>query len=879
MGRPETDEEATQPGAGIAVNRRVLGAAWYRFRATLPRRRGGYLTVALLVGLLGGVAMGAVAGARRTQSAFPAYLAATDNSDLQVQTYLVTNQIGSGPTLTTSLAHLPFVEHVASAPNLLITPLGPNGKAQAQAVNDNEVTAVGSVGGMYFHQDRVTVAQGRMADPHRTDEMVASAEAAKLSHWHVGDTVRFGAFTVQQASSPGWNPATTTPARQFSEKLVGIVVFPSEVVNDDVDRFPTDVLMTPALTSRIAASDAYPYYGLKLEHGTRDVAEVERDIINLLPPGTVYTFHVTSVVEGQVERASKPEAIALGVFGAIAALAALIIAGLAISRSLWANGEDLDVLRALGADPTARTVDAILGLLSAVILGALLAVGVAAALSPLAPIGPARQVDPSPGFAVDWTVLGTGFGVLVAGLGLLTVVLARLRATRRHDEGAEERDRGSAVVNLAGMAGLPVSAVAGLRFSLERGRGRTAVPVRSALVGAVVAVVVVVSTLTFGSGLATLDSHPALYGWNWTYAISSPSGGNLPVSAGRLLDHDPDVAAWTGFDYANAQLDGQTVPILLTTVGAKLAPPILSGHGLRADNEVVLGAATMASLHEHVGGTISVSYGSPRDAPIYLPPTTLKIVGTATMPAIGVSGALHPSMGTGALIPKGIGPASFRRALASPDPNLNGPTIAVVRDRSGVTPATALSSLQRIAVTAAQVVNADPNSGGGESYVVLSVQRPAEIVNYQATGATPVILATGLAAGAVVALGLTLIASVRRRRRDLALLKTLGFHPGPVGCHRRLAGDGGSGRRGRGGRARRDRTGPVAVGPLRPRHLRRLRAHRSGRGRRGGGRGRSRARQPGGRRPGTDRGPDGDGSRAPGRMRTGRHPRTEDAFE
>ena len=39
----------------------------------------------------------------------------------------------------------------------------------------------------------------------------------------------------------------------------------------------------------------------------------------------------------------------------------------------------------------------------------------------------------------------------------------------------------------------------------------------------------------------------------------------------------------------------------------------------------------------------------------------------------------------------------------------------------------------------------------------------------------PAILAGGLAFGAVVALGLTLAASVRRRRRDLALLKALGF--------------------------------------------------------------------------------------------------------
>ena len=69
---------------------------------------------------------------------------------------------------------------------------------------------------------------------------------------------------------------------------------------------------------------------------------------------------------------------------------------------------------------------------------------------------------------------------------------------------------------------------------------------------------------------------------------------------------------------------------------------------------------------------------------------------------------------------------------------------------------------------------ADPE-GQGDVYQVIGVQRPAEIVNYQSTGATPAILAAGLAVGAVVALGLTLAASVRRRRRDFALLKTLGF--------------------------------------------------------------------------------------------------------
>jgi ABC-type lipoprotein release transport system permease subunit len=58
---------------------------------------------------------------------------------------------------------------------------------------------------------------------------------------------------------------------------------------------------------------------------------------------------------------------------------------------------------------------------------------------------------------------------------------------------------------------------------------------------------------------------------------------------------------------------------------------------------------------------------------------------------------------------------------------------------------------------------------------VLPVQRPAEIVNYRTMGTAPLVLAGMLAAGALVALALTLATSVRRLSRDFALLKTLGL--------------------------------------------------------------------------------------------------------
>jgi hypothetical protein len=755
------------------VNAEALRIAWYRLRATWHLAWSGYLTVIVLLGLVGGLAMGAIAAARRTQSSFPAYLAAAHASQLRVQTYYISTLSGlGGANLTKALAGLRFVSSVASAPNLLIVPLASNGRPLASAVNNDFVSAIGSTGGEYFTQDKVTVVAGKMADPQSTDQMVATVEAAGLSGWHLGQTVAFGAFTAAQVEA-GANPATAKPAMRFSAKLVGLVAFSTQIVNDDVDRYPTYILMTPALTRKLHASTAYPSYGLRLEHGNADVAAVENEIVELLPRGSVYTFHLTAVTEGQVERASKPEAIALGAFGAIAGLVALLIAGLAISRSLWAQRDDIEVMRSLGAGPATLSLEATLGLLVALVAGALLAGAVAVGLSPLAPIGPASEVDPTPGVCFDWTVLGIGLAVIVFGLATFTVLLAHRRAVgrARMDESGQG---GSSIVNLAARAGLPAPAVAGLRFSFERGHGRAAVPVRSALIGAAVAVLLVIATLTFASGLNTLVSHPALYGWNWSYAIDSPSGSDVPPKAVALLGHDARVAGFAGYNFADVEINGLTVPAILGRANASVGPPLLSGHEIEAKNQIVLGAATLAALGLKVGDTVHVSYGSKKDAPVYVPPTALEVVGTATMPAIGTSGALHPSMGTGALIPAGLEPASFKRALTQSDPNLNGPTIVVVRLRTGVTQAAGLAFLQHVAADADKIMAADPE-GAGDTYSVLGVQRPAEIVNYQSTGDTPAVLAAGLAAGAVVALGITLTASVRRRRRDLAVLKTLGF--------------------------------------------------------------------------------------------------------
>jgi predicted lysophospholipase L1 biosynthesis ABC-type transport system permease subunit len=118
-------------------------------------------------------------------------------------------------------------------------------------------------------------------------------------------------------------------------------------------------------------------------------------------------------------------------------------------------------------------------------------------------------------------------------------------------------------------------------------------------------------------------------------------------------------------------------------------------------------------------------------------------------------------MGTGALLSYRLIPAAARNLFAVTP----GPNAILVRTKGGAS-GQAFRSLQAIGRKLGIAAN-----GGA----ILAVQRPAQIINYGSLGATPALLAAALAAGAVTALGITLVASVRRRRRDLAILKTLGF--------------------------------------------------------------------------------------------------------
>ena len=286
-------------------------------------------------------------------------------------------------------------------------------------------------------------------------------------------------------------------------------------------------------------------------------------------------------------------------------------------------------------------------------------------------------------------------------------------------------------------------------------------PVRSAILGSVLAVVVVVTSIIFGASLTALVSHPPLYGWNWNYMLLSGFSGaeDLPAAqTAALLDHDPDVEHWAGVYFEDAVIDGQQVAVLAVRPNAAVVPTPLTGHPLQSADQVVLGPATLAALHKHVGDTVVADTGARR-------PVHLHIVGTATMPTIGGSGSPDLQMGSGAVMASTLFPADELNTQGSAVP---GPNAFLITIRPGVSSSVARHSLQRVD----RILNGSQDGPVGG---VVSVLRPAEIANYGAVGSTPTVLASILAGGALGALGLTLVSSVRRRRRELALLKALGL--------------------------------------------------------------------------------------------------------
>lgn len=709
--------------------------------------------LAVLIGLFGGLSLFAFAGARGTQSSYARYLQASQASTIAV------SEGSFAPKVIAAVAAFPEVARSR-------TYVGLNVYVLEHGVPNfsRTVEAVGSLDGLFFDQDRFTPTQGRGPEPGRSGEVAVNEFAASRYGYHVGQSIELGTYSNGEVFDPAFRVKPPPPRLSTTVRVVGIGVFPDEVLQDDADRLAR-VLFTPAFTRDSAPYFAYAVQGLRLAHGDRDVEAVKQRVARVLPPGLPANYDVSLDVRSRVTsgegfhalKALRPLSVALSAFGGLTGLAGLVLVTQGIGRLVRADGDQSACLRAFGASPANLIGAGCVGPALAVCAGTALAVGLAIAASPAMPIGPVRRVQGIARFDLDATVMTVGALVMVSmllGATLLVALSEERRQVRRH---LLQQPRRRHLTARASDAGVSPPAVMGLSFALGSGDAATIAPVRSVMVGVVVAVASLVASIIFGVSGDRLVKRPVLYGWSGDAAILSGRGeGNIPFSEAKaILDRDTEVQSWAGAYFGRDRIGVIDTPLLGMDVASPLMPPLLRGRQLLHDNEIVLGSATASQINKGLGDTVTLAGRA----------ELLTVVGIGTFPTIGGIGITHTSLGVGALVARDLIPG-FEASLTGRQSGGDiGPQVIFARFRQR-------THLEARLVDLAATIRPLTDSDG---LFVEPVQRPAEITSLGSIATAPLLLAAGLAFASMISLGVALGSAVRRRRRDLAILKSIGF--------------------------------------------------------------------------------------------------------
>jgi len=720
--------------------RAVLRLAGHEIRVRWP----GWVALALLAGLAGGVVLTAAAGARRTDSAYPRFLTVSKASDVLV------SPAGNGAGgYDKALARLPGAAAVAPVVGLQALPPGPGGKLDGGAVVMAPLD--GRVGRTL---EIPKMLAGRQPRPDRPDEVMINEIGAQALHVRVGSRLEMGAVA---GSGSG-------PVRRLSERVVGIMVQRGSVVPvTQLDAVPSivasEALFRELGPGYLAFDGAY----VKLRPGTTvsEFSNRAQALASKYPATGGQVGHEDLAAQAAaVERSIRPQAVALGLFALVLAVTALLVVGQAASRQLLAASRDNGALAALGMTRGQLLAAGLIEVAVAVAAGAALACGVAVAASPLMPIGPARTAEPDPGLSVDVPVLAVGFAATVILLLARVAWPAWRLASARHAAGRDAAGapgrRSQAAERLA-RAGAPVSAVTGLRLAFDPGQGRTAVPVRSALAGLVLSVAAVAAAVTFGANLLHLVHTPRLYGQTWDAEVDLGFGGFTPQQFERLTAHVPGLSGWTYGVHGTVTIGNTVIPAigLVPGRGPVASPTLLSGRLPHSAREIVLGTSVLRQIGKSIGQSVPV-------APAGSPAAPAAIVGRAIFPYFGQGGYTTTDLGEGAVVtPAALMPQSSAAAAGS------GYNFALLKFAPGPRHAADIAAFGRAMARYCATVQ--------QPTCVITDQRPNGASNYARIDATPEVLAGVLAVLGLAVLAQFAMSSARRRRREFAILKTLGL--------------------------------------------------------------------------------------------------------
>lgn len=703
-------------------------------RLDLRRRWRSLAVLALLIAISSGTVLAALAGARRGDTAIERLAADT----LPATAAVLPNQPGFD---WAKVRALPEVEAVTEfAVTGFEIPSLPAAQHEASFPFDDR--ALNTL-------ERPVVLDGRLADPTRADESMVSPKFVKSYGLGLGDTVtiRLAKPETTDAGAADSNmPAADGP--EIVTRIVGVIRSPwfHDTVESQGGFVPSAALLAQYRKNLVGIEEKVPINALvRLRGGSDALPAFREDLARVSGRSDIELFDQAQSAARDQRTDSFESASLLG-FALAALVAAIVLVGQAIARYTAASIADLQTLRAVGMTPTQAVVAAIAGPALAAILGTTAGVGAAILASQLMPIGAAANFEPRPGIDADWLVLGVGWAApaLAVVVGAVIAAWLALAAAR-----AKVPSRRSAVARAVTAAGLPVPVVIGTRFALEPGRGRGAVPVRPALLGAVTGVLGVLAAFTFAAGVSDSAAAPERFGR--TYQVEGFFGFNSqdPGPVRTVLESvaaDPDVVGVNDARQAVAEAPQASVTMYThDPVGSPVPTVLTDGQLPTRAGEVALATTSARLLGVGVGGNVELS-GNNGTARHRLIVTGIGFVPTGRHNGYDEGGWLTPG-GYDAMF------TGFKFHVAE---------IAL---RPGADPAVVIPRLSKSAGAAV-----------GLDTVPLAAPDPlSAIAQIRDVQLLPVVLGGFLGLLAVGAVGHALATAVRRRRHDVAVLRAVGM--------------------------------------------------------------------------------------------------------
>jgi len=701
-----------------------MTAAWMWGRSELRNRWRSWVVLGLLAGVTFGFAAAGWAGARRTSVALPNYLAALPN--LPDAAALVNDPTfdaakrARADALPEVKTVYPFVVAVA----IVVKPA--EGDGGLIPVSQATAELLGS-----------PIVQGRMADASRADEVVVDQNMRRKYGLDIGKTMTISQHGTPKEIAqlpPGLLAPGVDPNFSQTLRVVGII--------KSVD----------SQENWVASGGFYKTYGSRLAGFTNEFVQLRNGAADL----PKYRTDLERIVGHEVNVESIDDLFGLPKIRTIMrveesglllfALAVLIVGGVlvgqALARAVTAGAADLPTWRAIGADRGMAVRALVMPAFITAGVGILAGAAATIGLSQRFPIGQARRYDLHVGYHVDWLVLGlAALAILVA-----VTVTASVSALRSVSGRQGVRATPSTAGRLAARAGLPPALAIGSRLAVEPGRGRRAVPVRSALIGAIVGVLGVVGCFTFRAGLADAAADPQRSGVVWDFMIGSGTGPITPKDLGRITA-DRDVASvlhavW----YRAVPINGVATPTYATkTVEGDIAPVVLTGRAPSTNDEIAFGPGTLRDLKLHVGERIHVGNRPGRE---------VTVVGTALLPASSHTDYDQSAWMTAAAVRSVVGPIGKLDSNAYED-------YVFIRWKAGVNHPAAQKAL----------LSKFPTDELYNQPAVL----PTAVVSLGDLRSLPLALGVFFALLASATVAHALVTTVRRRRHELAIMRSIGF--------------------------------------------------------------------------------------------------------